>query len=82
MLSFVNSILQRKYAQALQRRKANVQKQLEFWPAPQRPPQRTEIWEGLDQQQRGALIAALARVISKVVHPENLSETQEDKHER
>jgi len=82
MLSSVSSILQSKYAEAFQRRKATVQKQLEFWPAPQRPPQSLKIWECLDHQQRGAVITVVARLISKMVHPENLSETQENKHEQ
>jgi hypothetical protein len=71
-----------KQPQALQKRRANVQRQLEFWHAPHRPSQKMDIWEGLGHQERANIITALARLISKVVHPEDLEETQENKHER
>ena len=54
-----------------------MQQQLELWPDTQKLPQALDIWEGLDQQERKALIEALARLISKAVYPENPKSTQE-----
>ena len=82
MLSSAGSIVLSKYAEPLQRRKAKVQKQLEFWPVAQRPPQSLEIWENLDQKQHRDVITALARLITKAVHPANTSEAQEIKNEK
>ena len=80
MLSFVSSTVQSKYTQPLQRRRANVKRQLNLWPV-QKPPQGPDIWEDLDHQERSTLIAVLARLISKMVYPDNLKETQEKKYE-
>jgi hypothetical protein len=68
--------------QTLQRRRTNVHRQLDLWPDPQKAPQALDIWQNLDQQQQARLIAALARLISKAVYPENINQTQEEKHDR
>ncbi|MHC4433227.1 MAG: hypothetical protein ACYTBS_15400 [Planctomycetota bacterium] len=59
-----------------------MQRQLDLWLSLQKPPQWQDIWEGLDHQQRTTLIAALARLISKVVYPGDLNENQEKTDER
>jgi hypothetical protein len=59
-----------------------MQHQLELWPDLQKPPQALDILEGLDQQERRTLIAALARLISKAVYPETLTNTQENNDEQ
>jgi hypothetical protein len=74
--------MQSKYPEALQRRKATVKRQLEFWPALQNTSQKPQIWENLNRQQRATIITSLARLISKMVHPKDLGETQEDRHEQ
>jgi hypothetical protein len=82
MLSSISSILQSKYPQALQRRKATVHRQLEFWTPPQNTSQKPPIWDNLNPQHRAPLITSLARLISKMVQPQDLNETQEDNHEQ
>ena len=47
-----------------------MQQQLDLWHDAQKPHQALDTWEGLDQQQRRKVIEALARLISKAVHPE------------
>ena len=56
--------------------------QLEFWPTARNISQKPAIWEDLDPEHKRALIIALARLISKMVQPENLSAAQEEKHEQ
>ena len=59
-----------------------MQQQLDLWINPQKTLQALDIWEGLDQQERRTVIAALARLISKAVYPENPNNTQEKKDEQ
>jgi hypothetical protein len=68
--------------QTLQRRRANVHRQLNLWPNPHKAPQAPDIWQSLDQQQQARLIAALARLIRKAVYPQHLNQTQEQNHDR
>jgi len=82
MLFFVSSILQKKNPKKLQRRKANVQRQMDLWPALQEPSQTPEIWEPLNHQQKKDIITALANLISKMVCAEDINQTQEESHER
>lgn len=59
-----------------------MHRQLDLWPDPYKAPQAPDIWESLDQQEQARLIAVLARLISKAVHPPNIKETREEKHDR
>ena len=59
-----------------------MHQQLELWTNPQKLPQALDTWEGLDQQERRTVIEALARVISKAVYPETLTNTQENNDEQ
>ena len=59
-----------------------MHRQLNLWLNPHKAPQAPDIWQNLDQQQQARLIAALARLISKAVYPENLNQTQEEKNDR
>lgn len=59
-----------------------MHRQLDLWPDPHKAPQALDIWQNLDQQQQARLIAALARLISKAVYPQNLNQTQEQNHDR
>jgi hypothetical protein len=65
----------------LERRIANVHRQLQLWPADQESTQWIEIWESLDHQQQTTVIIALARLIVKVIYPNDLNETREKKYE-
>ena len=58
-----------------------MHRQLNLWLNPHKAPQTTDIWQNLNQQQQARLIAALARLISKAVYPENLNHTQEEKND-
>jgi hypothetical protein len=81
-LSSTGLILQSTYPQSLQRRRENVAQQLALWPDALQEAQEPDIWEGLEQEQQTIVIAALARLISKAVCPENLPGTEEQSHER
>jgi hypothetical protein len=71
-------MLQSKLPPFLQRRKENVQRQLPFWPGPERPLQELNLWEDLDPETETTIITTLPRLISKAVYPK----TQEDNHDR
>jgi hypothetical protein len=62
-----------------ERRKANMQ--LQLWPTDQESTQKVEIWQSLEQQDKAAVITALARLMVRVICSNNSSETQEEKHE-
>lgn len=81
-LSSAGWILQSIYPQSLQRRRENVAQQLALWPEALQEAQEPDIWEGFEQEQQTIVIAALARLISKAVCPENLPGTEEQSHER
>ena len=56
--------------------------QLEFWITEEPRPPASSRWEELDIEQRTALTALLARIISKVVHPQQTHEVKEQGNER
>jgi hypothetical protein len=66
--------------QSLQRRRANVHRQLALWP--QEKSQQPDIWQDLVPDSKKALIVALARLIAKAACPPNVTQTQEGSHER
>jgi hypothetical protein len=59
-----------------------VHRQLDLWPHQQKEPQAADIWQNLDQHEQAMLIAALARLITKAVYPENLNQSGEKKHDQ
>ena len=63
-------------------RRARVERQRTLWPS-ERPPSATQwLWEGLDEPARSRVLAALARLIAKVVQGERMRPNTEDTHER
>jgi hypothetical protein len=82
MLSSAGWTLQNMSTITLQRRKANVYRQTDLWLDPHKTTQTPDIWQNLNQQEQKRLIAALAELISKAVHPEILNPTQEESHDR
>jgi len=66
--------------QSLQRRRANVLRQLALWS--QENPRQLDIWQNLDPDSKKAFIVALARVIAKAACPPDVSQIKEVSHER
>jgi hypothetical protein len=82
MLFSAGSIVSSRPTNRRHKRRANVLQQLEFWITEEPCPPASSRWEELDMEQRAALIALLARVISKVVHPQQTDEHKEKDNER
>jgi len=59
-----------------------VHRQLDLWPHPSKAPQAPDIWQNLNRNEQVRLIAALAKLITKAVYPENLNQTGEKKHDQ
>ena len=59
-----------------------VHRQLELWTASTDAPQTQTIWPALTHQQKQELIAAIARLIGKIVSAEATDQTEELRHER
>jgi hypothetical protein len=65
---------------SLQRRRANVQRQLALWS--QENPRQYNLWQDFDPDSKKAFIVALARVIAKAACPPSVSQIKEGSHER
>jgi hypothetical protein len=55
--------------------------QLQLWPADQQSTQSLKIWEDLDRHHKITVITTFARLIVKVIYPNNLNENQEKRNE-
>ena len=55
--------------------------QLDLWPVMHKPSTHAPIWETMSPEVRATLIASLARLIRKMIRPENLNKSQENSHE-
>ena len=55
--------------------------QLQLWPGDKEPTEVMKVWQNLDQQNRAAIVAALARLMVRVISSSNPSQTKEEKHE-
>lgn len=53
--------------------------QLELFATREEPPPKPQIWEHLSQERRRAVIAILARVMTRAARPEPRSDNEEDK---
>lgn len=54
-----------------------MQKQMEFWPDPEKHQQTQKIWGSFNQQQQQKIIIALSRLVSKYVCLEKTNQTRE-----
>jgi uncharacterized circularly permuted ATP-grasp superfamily protein len=54
---------------------------MDFWPPELELLRSTRVWEGLTSEERARVIATLARLIIKALHPEDVNKIQEKKHE-
>ena len=79
MLSSIGIIHQRVPTLMFERRKANMQ--LQLWPGDEELTEVMKVWQSLHQPNRAAIVAALARLMVKVICSSNPSEAQEEKHE-
>ena len=55
--------------------------QLDLWLVMHKPPMHPQIWETTSPEVRATLIVSLARLIRKMIRPENLDKSQENSHE-
>ena len=59
-----------------------MQRQLTWW-SPNEPPAAAQpIWKDLDGPEQTRVIAALAKLIGKVMEPQGSNKCEEDDHER
>ena len=79
MLSSIGIVHQRMPPLVFERRETNMQ--LQLWPGDQDPTEMMTVWEHLDQQNRATIVAALARLMVRVICSNNPSEAQEEEHE-
>ena len=55
--------------------------QLQLWPGDQERTEMVKIWQDLDQEDRATIVAALARLMVRLICSNSPGETEEEKHE-
>ena len=58
-----------------------MQEQLKLWPPLEDISRGPGVWETLTAEERARVMARLARVLGKTIHPEADNPIQENKHE-